>query len=221
MQKIVIIGTGAVAAELTSYIEDNNNAVAEDEKLDLIGYIDYDYNKSKYYDVYGLEKPLIADIDTYQFPEEVQVIMGISDIEFRNKLIAILKSKSVELRTFIHTSSIIAKSAEIGSGCIIYPFCIIGPNVKLGDYNLITSYSAISHDCVIGNGNFFSTAILAGRVVVGNDNFFGVRSTVIPSLSIGNNATIQAGMIVDKNVENDTTVFYRFKEKVMVIKQNN
>ena len=64
---------------------------------------------------------------------------------------------------------------------------------------------------------FLSVAGLAGSVKVGSNNYFGLRSTVIPGVEVGNNNVIQAGMIVDKNVKDDTTVFYRFKEKVMAI----
>ena len=111
----------------------------------------------------------------------------------------------------------ISKSAKLGKGNIIYPNSVVGPNANLGNFNLVTSYSFISHDCTIGDYNFFSTAGLAGNVDIGNRNFFGIRSTVLPSVKIGNDNLIQAGMVVDKNVTDKETVFYRFKEKVTVI----
>ena len=33
---------------------------------------------------------------------------------------------------------------------------------KIGNYNLLTSYCFISHDCVVGDNNFFSIAGIAG-----------------------------------------------------------
>ena len=52
---------------------------------------------------------------------------------------------------------------------------------------------------------------------VGNDNYFGIRATTIPYVAIGDHNIIQAGMVVDKSIGNDTTIFHRFKEKVMVL----
>jgi acetyltransferase-like isoleucine patch superfamily enzyme len=75
----------------------------------------------------------------------------------------------------------------------------------------------ISHDCKIGNGNFFSTAGIAGRIEIGDNNFFGIRSTVIPHVSIGNNNIIQAGMVVDKSIKDNSTIFYRYKEQIIAI----
>lgn len=221
MRNIIIIGSGAVAAELTSYIEDNNLKVDTNNQINLLGYIDYDYNKEKYWSRYNLKKPVLCDIDNYSPSENEEVLIGISDIPFRNIVIDKLLKKNVRISSFVHSSVIIPDSVQMGIGNIIYPFCIIGPNTAIGDFNMITSYSFISHDCIIGNGNFFSTSGLAGRISVGNNNFFGIRSTIMPNLQIGNDNIVQAGMVVDKDVKDDSTVFYRFKEKVMIIKQNS
>ncbi|PIF59329.1 acetyltransferase [Flavobacterium sp. 2] len=217
MKKIVIIGTGAVAAELTSYIEDNNKYVDFQSQIDLLGYIDYDYNIENYWKKYNLQKPVLGDIDTYDFENGVEVLIGISDIKFRNEIINKLKIKGTIFFQFIHHSVIIPDNIELGEGNIIYPFCIIGPNTKIGNFNMITSYSFISHDCIIGDGNFFSTAGIAGRVSIGSNNFFGIRSTVIPHITIGNENLIQAGMIVDKPVKDQTTIFYRYKESIIAV----
>lgn len=217
MKKIVIIGTGAVAAELTSYIEDNNKYVDFQSQIDLLGYIDYDYNIENYWKKYNLQKPVLGDIDTYHFENGAEVLIGISDIKFRNEIINKLKIKGTIFFQFIHHSVIIPDNIELGEGNIIYPFCIIGPNTKIGNFNMITSYSFISHDCVICDGNFFSTAGIAGRVSIGSNNFFGIRSTVIPHIAIGNENLIQAGMIVDKPVKDHTTIFYRYKESIIAV----
>lgn len=77
----------------------------------------------------------------------------------------------------------------------------------------------ISHDCKVGNNNILSTALLCGHVTVGDNNRFGIRSTVIPHIHIGNKTLIQAGMVVDKNVPDEATIFHRFKEKIIAIPQ--
>jgi len=214
---VIIVGSGAVAAELTSYIEDSNKYLAEENRLNLLGYLEFQENIAKYWAKYKLQKPVLGDIHSYEVNPGERFIIGIADVAFRKKMLTILASKGAEVIGFIHHSTIIAESCEIGKGTIIYPYCIIGPNTVLGENNFITSYSFISHDCIVGENNFFSTTGLGGRVVVGNNNFFGIRSTVVPGISIGSGAVIQAGMMVDKNVDDSSTVFYRFKEKIMAV----
>lgn len=217
MKNLIIIGTGAAASELTSFIDEQNTKIKFGHKVNLLGYIDYEYNIEKYWANYKLKAPVLCDIDSYMPSANEEVLISISDIPFRNKMIDKLLKKGTSFASFIHSSVIIPESARLGTGNIIYPFCIIGPNTVIGNFNMLTSYSFISHDCTIGNGNFFSTAGLAGRINIGDYNFFGIRSTVIPHVSIGNNNIIQAGMIVDKSVKDNTTIFYRYKEQILAI----
>jgi acetyltransferase-like isoleucine patch superfamily enzyme len=217
MRNIVIVGTGAVAAELTSYIEDNNKKVDTASRMELKGYIDYEYNINRYWKKYNLEAPILSDIDSYVSSGDEELIIGISDINFRNQMIEKLIEKNAPIGSFIHSSVIIPDTVKFGIGNIIYPFCVVGPNTTIGNFNIITSYSFISHDCKIGNGNFLSTAGIAGRIKIGDNNFFGIRSTVIPRVTIGNSNTIQAGMIVDKSIKDNTTIFYRYKEQILAI----
>ncbi len=217
MKKVIIIGSGAVAAELTSYLDDNNRHLERKFKIDLLGYIEYENNIEKYWKKYKLTKPVIGNIDDYIFEKDVEVLVAISNIEFRNQIIKVLEQKNVKFHQFVHHSVIIPKDLVIGEGNIIYPFCIIGPNSKIGNFNIFTSYSFISHDCIVGDRNVFSTSGLAGNVKILDNNFFGIRSTVLPKVSIGNWNVIQAGMIVDKSIDDRTTVFYRHKEKIIAI----
>lgn len=217
MRNIIIVGTGAVAAELTSYIEDHNEKVEFDQKINILGYIEYNYNIEKYWAKYNLKAPVICDIDSYVPSYNEELLIGISDISFRNKLIDKLLKRKARIASFIHYSVIKPDSVQLGIGNIFYPFCIIGPNTVIGNFNMITSYSFISHDCIIGNGNFLSTAGIAGRINIGDNNFFGIRSTVIPHVTIGNNNVIQAGMVVDKSIKDYSTIFYRYKEQILAV----
>lgn len=210
MKDIIIIGSGAVASEVTMYLND----IAD---VCIKGYLEYPSNLEKYYNVYHYDKPVIGTIDDYQPKDNDYFVIGVSNIEFRAKVIETMKGKGAKFYTLIHPTAIIAKDAIIGEGCVISPFCMVGPRAKVGDFNELTSYSFISHDCEVGINNSFSTAGICGRTRIGNNNIFYIRSTVQPDLVIGNNCVIQAGMVVDKDMPDGTTMFYRFKEKIMAI----
>src|SRR4030042_5164385 len=132
MKNIVIAGSGAVASELTSYIEDHNKHVDKIERIKIRGYIDFKYNIEKYWEKYKYSAPIIADINSYRPVSREEVLIGVSDINFRNFLIDELKKKSINIGSFIHYSVIISSNTEMGEGNIIYPYCLIGSGVKLG-----------------------------------------------------------------------------------------
>jgi sugar O-acyltransferase (sialic acid O-acetyltransferase NeuD family) len=217
MKPIIFIGSGAVASEIISYLEDiqNQNLVT---KFEIYGFLnddeaDYKLKSEKY----AFDGDFLGSVAEHSFSENYSYIFGFASPEGKAKIAEKLDLKKLDFPNIIHPSVVISKSAKLGKGNIIYPNSVVGPNANLGNFNLVTSYSFISHDCTIGDYNFFSTAGLAGNVDIGNRNFFGIRSTVLPSVKIGNDNLIQAGMVVDKNVTDKETVFYRFKEKVTVI----
>lgn len=214
MRNVIIIGAGGAGAEATFYIEDNNMKVNEDEKINILGYIDDNPDNWK---KYQFNAPLLCDIHSYTPKPNEEVLIAIMNIDDRKRIINTLEKKKAKMGSFVHHSCIIPKNISIGFGNIIFPFCIVERNAIVGNYNFLTSYSFISHDCNVGNNNFFSTSGIAGNVQVGNNNYFGSRSTVIPGVKIGNNNIIQAGMVVNKHIKDDTTIFYRYKEQVLAI----
>jgi len=211
-KSLVIVGSGAVAAEITSLIEDSQYGASYG--VEIKGYLDFNDDLLKKYEY---KKPYLGTVDIYSPKENDVFIVAIGNIRYRKENAGKIVAKGGEFINLIHSTCIIANTVEIGKGNIVNPFSMIGPKVKMGNFNLITSYSFISHDCIIGSYNFFSTAGLCGHVEVGDENTFNIRSTVIPHIKIGSRNIIQAGMIVDKEINNDTTVFHRFKEKVIAI----
>jgi len=221
MRNIVIVGSGAVAAEVSSYIEDNNKHIPVDDQLQIRGYLEFEENITKYWSRYQFQQPVLGDIHNYQIQENDHFIVGIANIGVRKEMVGYLNKRACKTIDFVHYTSIIATSARIGKGNIIYPHCIVGPNTNIGEHNLLTSYSFVSHDCSLGNFNLFSTSGIGGNVKVGSENFLGIRATILPHVSVGDGNIIQAGMIVDKNLGDGSTIFHRFKEKVIAVRKEN
>jgi sugar O-acyltransferase (sialic acid O-acetyltransferase NeuD family) len=218
MKNLIIVGSGGLASEIRSYVMDINSHFGNNILIKGIiddSYENYMINKNRY----NFTDSYLGTSNEITFESNDFFVLGFSNLKSRIFYINKLRKLDLNLITLIHPSSIIDKSAIIEEGCIISPFCTIGPNVKIGRNNIFTSYSFVSHDCVVGDNNFFSTAGLAGNVHVGDNNYFGIRATVLPSINVGSNNLIQAGMIVDKNISNNETIYYKYKEKLSVIKE--
>jgi len=215
MIKLIIVGTGAVAAEITSFIE-GADYLYNGKNIIIKGYLEFEEYRYLH-DEYKFSAPILGDLNNYIIQDNDYFIVANANVTLRAKFVEILKSKGAKFINLIHPTAIISKSAQVGIGNILSPSCQIGPNSVVGDFNILTSYSCISHDCKVGNFNSFSTCIVCGHAIIGNNNSFYIRSTVVPNITIGNNCIIQAGMMVDKNIPDNTTVFYRFKEKVIAI----
>ena len=218
MRNVIILGAGGCASEVTFYIEDHNSKVGVDQQIRISGYID---DSKENWTKYNYKAPFLGNIESYTPKEEEEVLIAVMDIGFRKKMIKALLDKNAKIGSFIHHNVVMPENINIGEGNLVGPFCMLEKYATIGSYNLLTPYSFIAHDCEVGDNNFLSAAGLAGTVKVGSNNYFGLKSIAIPGVEIGNNNVIQAGMIVDKNVKDDTTVFYRFKEKVLAIPKVN
>jgi acetyltransferase-like isoleucine patch superfamily enzyme len=144
--------------------------------------------------------------------------VAFSNISHKKILTSKLMGIGVNFPNIIHPSAELSASAKLGFGNIIGSNCVIGPAACLGNFNLFTSYSFVSHDCSVGSFNFFSTTGLSGGATVVDENFFGIRSTLLPLVTVGSRCVIQAGMVIDKDILDDSTVFYRYKEKIIAIR---
>jgi acetyltransferase EpsM len=217
MKKVIIVGTGGHAAELVDYLMHINavSAVEKPKEWEVVGLID---DSEVNYAAYAYDFPFLGKIKDHEVQHKVGYVMGIANMKCRRVIIEQLQQKGARFVTLIHPTALVSPSAIIGVGCVISHNVSIGPKAVLGDFNLINSRCTIGHDSTIGNYNFLAPQVVTGGfAVVGDENFIGTNGVLLPAIAVGDRNTIAAGMIVDKNVPHDATVFHRFKEKVMVI----
>lgn len=215
MQSVIILGAGAHAAEIERYINDNNQYHRE-TVVHIVGFLD---DNAENHSRYKLKSPLLGGLFGYEVPEGVQLIIGVSGITLRKRIIQEYKiEKKCQFYTFIHHSCTIFDTVKIGEGNIICPSVQLGPLVEIGNFNSLNNRVNIGHDSIIGDNNVFCPNVgLSGNTQVGNDNFFSLNVATIPSVKIGNGNTIAPNMVVEKSIKDDSYFFHRFKEVVLAV----
>lgn len=137
-----------------------------------------------------------------------------------------VQSKNIGGNTNIWQFCVILKNAQIGANCNICSHVFIENDVKIG--NNVT----IKNGVQIWDGIEIEDNVFIGPNVTfcndrypksGNKNFklekiiikkgasIGANSTILPGVTIGENAMIAAGSIVTKNVEKNTTLIQKRK----------
>ncbi|AWG23055.1 MULTISPECIES: acetyltransferase [Flavobacterium] len=213
MKNIIIIGCGSHASELVDYIEYINNH-STTKQFNIKGMID---NTNTHYLHYNYNYTFLGNIDDHLVDFDVYYLLGIGNVSIRNKVLEEFKSKNAKFTGIIHPTALISKSAEIGEGTIISHNVSVGPKAKIGSFNVINSRCTIGHDTRIGDSNFLSPqVVLGGYAKIGNSNFLGTNSCLLPEIEIENNNKIMAGMTITSKVNNDETVFFRYKEKLII-----
>jgi len=214
MKDVIIVGAGGHGAEVDEYIR-SGAVCREGDSLTVVGFID---DNAESYQRYHLSAPLLGGIQDHLVRSDCWYVLAIGSTEHRRGLLSALLHQGAEFCALIHPSAYVSPSCRIGRGVVIAPNVTLGPNVSVGDYTLINARVSVGHDVQIGSCNIISpNAAFTGFAKIGDDNFFGLNSAVLPQVSVGNRNTIAAGMIVDKNVGDGETVFYRFKERVVAV----
>ena len=211
MKEVIIIGAGGHAAEIDEYIL-TTQFKDEASQLKVVGFID---DNPEQYKNYQFSAPFVGSIKEHKIDKKKFYIIGIANLEYRKSMVTSFIESGAQFVSLIHSSAYISPSAKIGLGVVIAPFVNVGPNVKIGDFTLINARASMGHDSVIGEHNFITPNVcFSGFTKIGNENLFGINSASIPGIVVGNRNKIAAGMILDKNIEDDTVVFHRFKEKI-------
>lgn len=212
MKKIVIIGAGGNAIEIDEYIAFNNRKNRECEVIGII-----DDNEASYFK-YNFSAPYLGSIKDHKINEEIFYVIAIANAAYKVPIVKRFLEEKANFINIIHSTAYVSPSAELGIGVVIAPFVNLGPNTRIGDFTLINSRASIGHDTKVGKFNFVAPNVsFSGNTVIGDENLFGVNSASIPSIVVGNRNKIAAGMILDKNVGDDSVVFHKFKEKIITV----
>lgn len=125
-------------------------------------------------------------------------VIGIGgDLNERERLYQVLKSRNIPLANIIDSSVQMRMGVTIGSGNVILGNAYFGPNVRIGDNCYILNNVSIQHDSIIGNHSYLATGVIIGaHVTVGNKVRFEIGSGAKSKIKIEDEAVVPAGIFL-------------------------
>jgi len=194
MEKLILIGAGGHSKSVVDSIDTN--------KYELCGFLDE--NKTGIHLNLPIFGEKIEDIDNF---EQYSYFVAIGGVDSRKIWFERIKRKGLKTINIIDKTSIVSKSAKIGTGNFIGKHAIINANSVIGDNNVINTKALVEHECIVGNHTHLSTnSIINGNVIVRDCVFLGSSSVCNGQLSLGVSAVIGSGSVVITDVEPFTTV---------------
>lgn len=99
--------------------------------------------------------------------------------------------------TVIHPRASVSPRATIGRNVLVMAGAVICADAVVGDHVVVLPQAVIHHDCQVGDFTLVcSGTVLAGGVHVGRNCYLGSRTSVRPSLRIGDGALTGMGSVV-------------------------
>jgi UDP-2-acetamido-3-amino-2,3-dideoxy-glucuronate N-acetyltransferase len=140
------------------------------------------------------------------------------------------------------------KNVQVGEGCAIWNYVVIGDNTKIGDNTIIGSFVDLGKDVVLGkNCNIQAHVTISNGCILGDNVFIAPNSsllndkypkssfmtppaikdgaaigggvTILPNVTIGEKAVVGGGSVVTKDVPPRIVVAGCPAKKVMTLIQ--
>ena len=109
--------------------------------------------------------------------------------------------------SFLDPTAHICKSVSYGQGLQVMPSAIIHNNVIIKDQCIVNTKALVEHDSVLSDGvEIGPSAVLCGRVFVGNNSWIGANATINPRVKIGNNVIVGSGAVVTKDTPDNVVL---------------
>jgi len=195
MQRVIFIGSGGVAREVTSWASG---------MVDIAGYATLDAEEHARFQLPGQVFP---DNITPDLAGTDLAVMAIGLPHVRKKLDARLSAAGFRFVSLIHPSAVVAANVVVGEGSIICPLVNVSPNVTLGRLTYLNFCIGIGHDAVLEDYVQVNPGVqIGGFAKIGTGALVGSGATVREGVKIGDNATIGSGSVVFATVRPDVTV---------------
>jgi acetyltransferase EpsM len=192
---VVLVGAGRFAEETSD--------VAADAGVEVVAWIEgLDAGRADA----AHDPPILWVDDQAGFRPEVPVLPAIGSVR-RRALVERLVTEGRALATLVHPSAVVARSAVLEPGCVVFPGVVIGARTRVGTGTIVNRGALIGHHTTIGAHAFIGPgATVAGGVEIGDEAWIGIGSIVRDDRRIGAGATVGAGAVVVADVAAGVTV---------------
>lgn len=195
--RLIIIGCGTKAKYII-----NTSELINGPKI--IGLIDVTDNSSLWgKELYGV--CVLGNMESmkdYPPASDLQVIACIAEIGLKRKVVKELQNIGYSFYSAIHPSACIANRVTIGDGVIINSRVVIETGTIIGNHNVIHAGCIVEYDNVFDD--FVSLGpgvIIAGRVRIKSGAVIYTGASIIPDITIGEDAVVGAGAVVIQDVK--------------------
>lgn len=193
---LVILGTGGNCLDILEIALDIN-AAAGRTVWECVGFLDdAEARRGERFAGLPVLGPLLAARDM----EGCRFVNGIgSSATFRRKE-AVVRSTGVgddRFATLVHPTAVVARSASLGAGCVLFPHVSVFSRAHVGAHTLVLAGTVINHDAHVGAfGSVTSGVLVSGGVRIGEACYLGTGCAVRDGVSVGAGSLVGMGATV-------------------------
>lgn len=202
IKNLIIVGAGGFGREVYTWARQTWGFHGE---WRFKGFLD---DNPGIYDPSLHPKPVIGRVRDYARDGEDFFLCAVGKPKIKAQLGELLLEKGLRPATLIHPSVVMGRRVEIGDGSILCPNVVLTCDISVGRFVTLNVATAVGHDSKIGDWSQTSAFCdLTGASRVGQRVFFGSRASLLPGITVGDDAVVGAGSVVVRDVSVGATVF--------------
>lgn len=206
MNDIAIFGAGGFGREVACLINRINKQ--QPNTWNFIGFFDDDEKIWGAWNDYG---KVLGGMDALnQWEKPLDIVIAIGNPSVLELIVGKIKNPNISFPNLIdpNVEFMDKDHVTMGQGNVICVRSTISTNVKFGNFNLLNVAVGVGHDATFGNFNVLMPNVnISGGVIVGNTCLFGVKSTVLQYLKVGDRVKIGACSLLMRNAKSDNLYF--------------
>ena len=202
-RKLIIFGAGGHAVSVAN--------VALSANYEITGFIDANKTGSTL-----LGYPVASSCELFGDPLDHVFAIAVGDNYLRNKYFEVVSKKYPEILfpSLIHSTAVVSNFSSIGSGSVLMPFSLVGPNTAIQKFCIINSNATIDHDGSMGSFSSLAPgAILGGSVSIGERSAISIGAVIKHGTSIGVDTVLGANSYLNIDL-GDCCIAYGSPAKV-------
>jgi sugar O-acyltransferase (sialic acid O-acetyltransferase NeuD family) len=201
MSKIIVVGTGGLAREFSSYFSEYL------EHIEILGFSSANRSEHAEFNLPGILFKQYPEEITPDIVDTSEVVIAIGNPAVKLRISEKLRKVGFTFPSIAHHTSIVSDRAIIEEGVVISPNCVVSPNVTLKAFTYVNFSCGIGHDAIIGRCvQINSGSQLGGFSKIGDGCLVGSGAVVLQGVTVGDNATIASGSVVFSRVSEGATM---------------
>ncbi len=199
---LLIVGAGGFGREVHEMLWD----VFAPDEYQFKGFLASDNQTLKAAGLVDVE--FLGDPTEYSPAPDDRFLMAVGYMDARRSLYESITSRGGQFASFVHPKSLIASTAKIGNGAVIYPFAIVSNASVLDECIHLNYFASIGHDCKLGKYCLMAPyATLNGFVTLDSEVYVSTHGTVAPGKSVGYQSKVSANSAAMQDVPDGAIVF--------------
>lgn len=202
MKNLLIIGARGTGRELYGFRED---FIGYGKTFIIKGFLDDDKTLLDNFPGYP---PILSSVEEYKIQPDDVFVCALGIPQMKRKYIRMIEEKGGEFFSLISKSCIISNTnRKLGKGVIALCHTGIDADTEIGDFVTILAGGLIGHDSVIENYCTLDCHVFCGGGShIKQEALLSTGVKVMPHKTVGENAIVNAGSVVARDIPAGTTV---------------